>query len=444
MARVSDRRRSATALPSLTLRGASLDFVGSGNRHGPSDAGTGHTLPSAVHTDPGGHVYRSRAPTQHTWGAGVRVGLGVVLLASAGLGCRCGADGPPASDAPDAHSDAHAAPRAAGGRDPGPPPWRVGVLYWSDNIPGQVAMRRGLEAEADRLNAAQATLTLVPHVAGDGEQGRARQVEQMQALLDDPTLDALIVQPSDTMALTEPLRRANALGVPVVAYDQYIHGGQLSAYITSDNTQAGTLAGEYIAHRFPDDHAIQLVLVEYPAVSSTVERLDGFLAALKAAGQRYRIAASYVAVEPVAGRQAGAAILRDFPQRGVLDVVFAVNDGGGLAVADVLAGAGRDEIVFATIDGDPASVEAIERGGPIAVDAAQFCGPMGAAALRAAHQLLRGEPVPEHQLIPTFPVTRETRSRYPGWMGPLPEAFELPWRSKTPLWSPRVREVTRP
>jgi ribose transport system substrate-binding protein len=320
----------------------------------------------------------------------------------------------------------------------------VGVLYWSDNIPGQVAMRQGLEAEAERLNAAQTTLTLVPRVAGDGEQGSARQVAQMQALLDDPTLDALIVQPSDTMALTEPLLRANTLGVPVVAYDQYIHGGQLAAYITSDNTQAGTLAGEYIAHRFADDHAIQLVLVEYPAVSSTVERLDGFLAALKAAGQPYRIAASYVAVEPVAGRLAGAAILRDFPQRGVLDVVFAVNDGGGLAVADVLARAGRDEIVFATIDGDPASVEAIERGGPIAVDTAQFCGPMGAAALRATLQLLRGESVPEHQLIPTFPVTRETRARYPGWMGPLPEAFELPWPSKTPLWSPQVREVAPP
>ncbi len=30
---------------------------------------------------------------------------------------------------------------------------RIGVLYWSMNIPGQVAMRQGLEAEAERLNA---------------------------------------------------------------------------------------------------------------------------------------------------------------------------------------------------------------------------------------------------------------------------------------------------
>ncbi|HWQ07988.1 MAG TPA: hypothetical protein VN436_02735, partial [Holophaga sp.] len=31
-------------------------------------------------------------------------------------------------------------------------PWRVGVLYWSSDIPGQVAMRMGLEAEAVAIN----------------------------------------------------------------------------------------------------------------------------------------------------------------------------------------------------------------------------------------------------------------------------------------------------
>ena len=35
-------------------------------------------------------------------------------------------------------------------------------------------------------------------------------------------------------------------------------------------------------------------------------------------------------MESVEGRQAGAAILRDFPQKGSVDVVFTVNDGGGL------------------------------------------------------------------------------------------------------------------
>jgi ribose transport system substrate-binding protein len=31
--------------------------------------------------------------------------------------------------------------------------YRVGVLYWSGNIPGQIAMSAGLETEAKKINA---------------------------------------------------------------------------------------------------------------------------------------------------------------------------------------------------------------------------------------------------------------------------------------------------
>ena len=306
-------------------------------------------------------------------------------------------------------------------------------------------MRRGLEAEADAIRAAGdgPGVVLLPYVAGDGADGRQRQIAQMRALLAERP-DAIIVQPTDNDALTAELRAANALGLPVIAFDQYVAGGQLAAYITSDNRQAGTLDGEYVAHRFPDDHTIRLVLVEYPHVSSTVERLDGFLGALRAQRQPFEIAASYEAVEPSSGRVAGERILRDFPAPGSVDVVFTVNDGGGLAVVDALAAAGRTEILVATIDGDPDSVANIARGRLTVIDAAQFCGPMGAAALRAAYAVLRGERVAAHQLIPTFPVTVETLARYPGWMGPLPAPFLLPWASATPQWRPDLREVPAP
>jgi ribose transport system substrate-binding protein len=317
------------------------------------------------------------------------------------------------------------------------PTFRIGVLYWSENIPGQVAMRRGLEAEADAINARTdgPRVTLLPAIAGDGEAGRLRQIEQMKRLL-AARPDAIIVQPTDNDALTPQLREANTLGVPVVAFDQYISGGRLDAYITSDNRQAGTLDGEYIAARFPDDHVLRLVLVEYPRVSSTVERLDGFLAALRERGQPFTILGSYEAVEPQSGRVAGRQILADFPVRGSVDVVFTVNDGGGLAVVDTLAGAGRDEILVATIDGDPESVANITAGRLTVIDSAQFCGPIGASALRAALALLTGQAGPIDQMIPTFPVTRETLTRYPGWMGPLPPSFSKPWDSATPVWSP--------
>ncbi len=328
------------------------------------------------------------------------------------------------------------------------PPYKIGVLYWSMNIPGQVAMREGLEAEASAINVrAQAAGTrgveLLARVAGEGNEGIERQIEQMSALVEED-IDLLIVQPTDNAALVPPLKAANSAGIPVIAYDQYISGGELAAYLTSDNYQAGYLNGEYIAHHFPDSHAIRLILVEYPHVSSTVERVNGLLDALHDRGQHYEILKTYIAVEPESGRVAGQSILADYPAKSTVDVVFAVNDGGGLAVSEVLAGAKRSEIFMATIDGDPRSVEQIQKGeGMIRIDSAQFCGPLGAEAMKTAYRVLAGEKVDRHILIPVYPVTAETVSQYRGWKGPIPDGFTKPWPSSASEWKPEPKALPR-
>lgn len=323
---------------------------------------------------------------------------------------------------------------------------RIGVLYWSMSIPGQVAMREGLEAEAERINRIakeqnRPTIKLMRWIAGNGYDGIENQIDQMFELV-LTKVDGIIIQPTDNAALAAPLRAANAAGIPVIAYDQYIRGGTLAAYRTSDNYQAGFLDGEYIASKFAAEQEIRLILVEYPHVSSTVERVNGFLDALSESGQRYKILNTYNAVEPVSGAQAGRAILRDFPEHGSVDVVFTVNDGGGLAVVDVLAEAGRHEIMVATVDGDPVSVENIRAGRLTVIDSAQFCGPLGAETMKAAYDLLTGVVPPQHALIPVFPITRETLDLYPGWLGPIPADFRKPWTSIVPQWQGRLEIVT--
>ncbi len=315
----------------------------------------------------------------------------------------------------------------------------VGVLIWSSNIPGQVAMRRGLEQEADSINKKSSSgsrpgVKLIIRVAGDGAAGIENQIKQMKELI-ELKVDLIIVQPTDNAALAEPLKLANKAGIPVVAYDQYISGGTMAAYRTSDNYQAGYLDGEYISSRFKDDRAINLILVEYPHVSSTVERVNGFLDALKDCGKKFKVLKSYSAVEPVSGKKAAADILKDFPGKGSVDVVFTVNDGGGLSVVKALYKAGRTEIIVATIDGDPESVKNIKAGRLTVIDSAQFCGPLGAEAMKAAYEILTGGRPPYHALVPVFPVTKETMGLYPGWNGPIPENFKKPWTSKDPVWS---------
>ncbi len=323
--------------------------------------------------------------------------------------------------------------------------FRVGVLYWSMNIPGQVAMRKGLEDECARINATaqkngKPSMALETRVAGDGHQGIENQINQMKELI-NADIDLLIVQPTDNAALSEPLRQANTSKIPVIAYDQYISGGMLTAYRTSDNYQAGYLDGEYIASRFSKEKDMHIIMVEYPHVSSTVERVNGFIDALNKSGQKYKIIKTYTAVEPIAGKKAGEDIVRDFPEKGSVDVVFTVNDGGGLAVVDALARAGRTEIQVASIDGDPASVTNIRTGRLTVIDSAQYCGQLGAEAIKAGYAVLCGEKTPFHALVPVFPITVETLNMYQGWSGPMADNFIKPWKSTSPEWQGSLRII---
>ena len=306
-------------------------------------------------------------------------------------------------------------------------------------------MREGLERRLTEIQRSQAAaggrgLELIPRVAGDGREGIARQIEQMNELVDIKP-DLIIVQPTDNAALAEPLVRANEAGIPVVAYDQYISKGKLTSFLTSDNHQAGYLDGEYLAGLFADDRPIRLVLVEYPHVSSTVERVDGLLDALRDVGQPVEIVKTYEAVEPVGGKAAGEAILRDFPEPGSVDAVFTVNDGGGLAVVGALAAAGRVEIAVASVDGDARQVENILAGRLTRIDSAQFCGALGRETMNVGWRVLQGQQVPRMVLLPVFPITAETHERFGGWNQPPPEPFDKPWKSARPRWTWTLREV---
>jgi ribose transport system substrate-binding protein len=309
-----------------------------------------------------------------------------------------------------------------------PTTFEVGVVYWSMAIPGQVAMRRGLEHEADRLNRQHPDrpVRLIPAVGGDGEAAIRRQREAMYRFIGQRP-DALILQPIDSAALSKPVQAANQAQIPVIAYDQYVLTGKLACYVTSNNRLAGYLDGEYLVHRFQDRKApVRLVIVEFPYVSSTVERVEGLLDAFHDAKKPYTIVGRYEGVEPKGGAAAGRAIVSNHPP-GTVDAVFCVNDGGGHAVMQELKRAGRRDVVMATVDGDPRMIDEIRRGGIVGIDTAQFMGPLGAEAMAMTYRKLQGQQVPRQVLITVFPITRANLAAYPGWAGPIPDVIRKPW-----------------
>lgn len=321
--------------------------------------------------------------------------------------------------------------------------FKVAALYWSMNIQGQVAMRNGLESEAKLINEQAKkknlpTIKIIPYVAGDSEEGIKNQINQMDQVIEKGEVDLMIVQPTNNAALSAGLQKANLKKIPVITYDQSIMGGNIVSFITSNNYQAGYIDGEYIASLYSNDYEIKLIIVEYPQVSSTVERVDGLFDALKKNNQKHKVLKRYRAVEPISGKKAGEDILKDFPTKNSVDVIFTVNDGGGLSVVDVLSEAKRNEIKVATIDGDPKSVKNIQSKRLTVIDSAQFCAELGRQSIKVAYRYLRGEKVPTKILVPTFPITLETLPLYPGWDGAVPKSFKKHWREG--IWDNKILE----
>lgn len=258
-------------------------------------------------------------------------------------------------------------------------------------------------------------------------------------MIEKKQVDLIIVQPTDNAALVSPLLKANAKKIPVVAYDQYIVKGEIASYVTSNNYQAGFLAGEYLASLFENPYVMKVILVEYPKVSSTVERVDGFIDALNKEKQKFKIMANYEAVEPVSGKKAGADILWQFPNKNSIDAIFTVNDGGGLEIVSAISKALRSEIKIATVDGDPKSVQNLKKKKNTVIDSAQFCAEIGRQSMEVGWKILQGKRYPKKILVPTFPITQETVAKYPGWLGKIPASFEKPWK-KGSLWSNELIE----
>jgi ribose transport system substrate-binding protein len=142
-----------------------------------------------------------------------------------------------------------------------------------------ITMRKGAQAAADALG-----VELVFQGAPD-----------FNAVLQVPVLDAVIarapdailIAPTDTTQLVEPLRKAHDAGIPVVTVDTFIGNGIYQtgagdadfplAYIASDNVLGGRMAARALADAIGGEGKVYVSNVK-PGISTTDQREEGFKA----------------------------------------------------------------------------------------------------------------------------------------------------------------------
>lgn len=256
-----------------------------------------------------------------------------------------------------------------------------------------ITMNRGAQAAADALG-----ITV-------DFQG----AEEFDPVLQTPVLDAVIargpdailIAPTDTTQMIEPLRRAHEQGITVLTVDTFIDDGNYQtgsgdgdfpmSYIASDNMGGGRMAARYMAEAIGGEGQVYVSNVR-PGISTTDQREEGFKA---------EMAESYPDVvvldtqynendASLAASQFSAVLARNPDIKGV----FGANLFSALGAGNGVEGAGKaDDVTVIAFDAPQSIVDNISSG---LVDAAiaQHPAEIGYFGVMAAYAVLTGESVP--------------------------------------------------
>lgn len=144
-----------------------------------------------------------------------------------------------------------------------------------------ITMNKGAKAAADALG-----VELVFQGAPDFNP--VTQVPVLDAVIARKP-DAILIAPTDTTQLVEPLRKAHDAGIPVITVDTFIGTGQYQtgagnadfplSYIASDNVLGGKIAARALASAIGGEGKVYVSNVK-PGISTTDQREAGFKQAM--------------------------------------------------------------------------------------------------------------------------------------------------------------------
>lgn len=205
-------------------------------------------------------------------------------------------------------------------------------------------------------------------------------------------VDVLLVNPTDSAAVSSAVQSANNAGIPVITIDRSADNGEVETLITSDNVAGGEMAANFILEQLGEDAKV-VEIQGIAGASATRERGEGF----------HNIAAEQldiIASQPADfDRTKGLTVMENTLQgNNDIEAVFAHNDEMALGALEAIKAAGRD-IVIIGFDGVGDAIASVEAG-ELTATVAQQPDMMGQEAVAAAESVLAGEELEEIIKVP--------------------------------------------
>ncbi|MGF6952138.1 ribose transport system substrate-binding protein [Neobacillus sp. B4I6] len=280
---------------------------------------------------------------------------------------------------------------------------KIGLTVGTLSNPFFVAMSKGVEEAGKELGA--------DVFVESAEYDLAKQTSQIENFI-TKKVDVILLNAVDTKGIAAAVQQAKDAGIPVIAVDTNADGG-VDATVTSDNYQAGKLAGEYVIEQLGGKGNI--AIIDGPPVSAVTDRIKGFEDAIK--DSKIKIVAKQ---NGEGNREKALTVMESILQAnpsGSIDAVFAINDPEAIGVEIAQEQADRkDEFFIVGVDGAPEVTEAMaKKGSTIRATSAQSPSDMVKKAVEIGMKVKNGEDVEDLIKVPVKLVTQDKLDSYQGW-----------------------------
>jgi len=253
----------------------------------------------------------------------------------------------------------------------------------------EAAIREKVEAQGDTL------------ITVDPSMDVALQISQIEDLI-VRGIDGMFLNPVDWEGIAPALDELNKENIPIINFDTEVKDiDKVTAYVGSNNFNAGYVCGEDLAKRHPDGGNI--VVLDSPTMNSVNDRIAGFFQALEDSGVKFEVVAQQDALGDL---PTAMGIMDDVLQRDVeILAVMGGNDPTALGVYASCKAAGRSEIEIYGVDGSPDAKAAIAEGGQFIGSGAQSPKTIGYDSVTVAYNILAGEEFEFRTPVETFLIT---------------------------------------
>ncbi|WP_114635462.1 ribose ABC transporter substrate-binding protein RbsB [Vibrio splendidus] len=260
----------------------------------------------------------------------------------------------------------------------------MAIVLSTLNNPFFVTMKDGAEAKAEELGYKLIVL--------DSQNDPSKELSNIEDLT-IRGVKAILINPTDSDAVSNAIRIANRSNIPVLTLDRGASRGDVVSHIASDNVIGGEMAGHFIMEKVGEKAKV-IQLEGIAGTSAARERGEGFMNAVN--GSDLELLASQPAdFDRTKGLNVMENLLAANPD---VQAVFAQNDEMALGALRAVQASGKD-VMIVGFDGTDDGIAAVNRG-LLGATVAQQPDLIGSLGVEMADKALKGETVDEYVPVP--------------------------------------------